>query len=80
MKYYDPEEATITVVQVWKVHVTARRYFNKCMTEIKEKLQPERDCIWKSSVGKYDGYQADLAFFSIDSAPDSALHSAYPDW
>jgi hypothetical protein len=50
------------------------------MTEIKEKLQPERACIWRSSMGKYDGYQADLASFSIDSALDSAPGFLYPDW
>ena len=80
MKYYDPQETTIVVTQVWKVHVTARRYLNKCMAEIKEKLQPGRECIWKSSAGKYDGYQADLASFTIDSALDSAPGFAYPDW
>jgi hypothetical protein len=76
MKYYDPQETTVVVTQVWKVHVTARRYLNKAMAEIKEKLQPEHECIWKSSVGKYDGYQADLASFTIDSA----LAGSYPDW
>jgi hypothetical protein len=80
MKYYDPEERTLVVTQVWKVHVTARRYFNKAMAEIKEKLQPEHECIWKSSVGKYDGYQADLVSFSIDPALDSAPLCPYPDW
>ena len=84
MKYYDPQETALVVTHVWKVNVTARRYFNKVMAEIKEKLQPERTSLWKTSVGRYDGYQADLVSFSIDSALDSALDSApaaaYPDW
>lgn len=80
MKYYDPEEAVITITQVWKVHITARRYTGKIMKQLMEKLQPERKCLWRSSVGKYDGYQADLLSFSIDSALDSASVCPYPDW
>lgn len=84
MKYYAPEETIVTVTQHWHVRVAARRYFNQAIAEIKERLQPEHTCLWKASGAKFNGYQADLASFTIDSALDSALDSApssmYPDW
>ena len=84
MKYYDSQETIVTVTQHWHVRVAARRYFNQAIAEIKERLQPERKCFWKASGSKFNGYQADLASFTIDSASNSALDSApggmYPDW
>ena len=84
MGYYDSQEAIVTVTQHWHVRVAARRYFNQAIAEIKERLQPEHKCLWKASGAKFNGYQADLASFAIDSAPnsaiDSALVSSYPDW
>jgi len=84
MGYYDSQETVVTVTQHWHVRVAARRYFNQAITEIKERLQPEHKCFWKASGSKFNGYQADLASFTIDSAPNSALDSApsgmYPDW
>ena len=84
MGYYDSQETVVTVTQHWHVRVAARRYFNQAMAEIKERLQPEHTCLWKSSVTKLNGYQADLVSLAIDSALDSALDSApggfYPDW
>ena len=84
MGYYEPQDTIVTVIQYWYVRVAARRYFNQAVAEIKERLQPERKCFWKASGSKFNGYQADLASFTIDSAPDfaidSALVSSYPDW
>jgi len=80
MKYYEPEEATITVEQVWKVQIMARRYANQVLAEIKGKLEPERHRLWKASNRQYNGYDASLISFSIDSALDSAPGFAYPDW
>ena len=84
MGYYDSQEAVVTVTQHWHVRVAARRYFNQAIAEIKERLQPEHKCFWKASGAKFNGYQADLVSFTIDSAPNSALDSAlvssYPDW
>ena len=84
MGYYDSQETVVTVIQYWHVRVAARRYFNQAIAEIKERLQPERKCFWKASGSKFNGYQADLASFTIDSALDCALDSAlvssYPDW
>ena len=84
MGYYDSQETIVTVTQHWHVRVAARRYFNQAIAEIKERLQPEHTCLWKASGSKFNGYQADLASFTIDSAPNSALDSApgsmYPDW
>ena len=76
MKYYRPTEAFITVTQVWKVQVAAQRYFNKAMEEVKTKLQPERECFWKQSLTRLDGYQADLVGFALDDG----LDCSYPDW
>ena len=84
MGYYDSQETVVTVIQHWHVRVAARRYFNQAIAEIKERLQPEHKCLWKASGAKFNGYQADLASFTIDSASNSALDSAlvssYPDW
>ena len=84
MGYYEPQDTIVTVIQYWYVRVAARRYFNQAVAEIKERLQPERKCFWKASGSKFNGYQADLASFTIDSAPDCAFDSApggmYPDW
>jgi hypothetical protein len=84
MGYYDSQEALVTVTQYWHVRVAARRYFNQAIAELKGRLQPEHTCIWKASGTKFNGYQADLASFTIDSALDPALDGApagsYPDW
>lgn len=80
MSYYSPQEATLIVTQVWKVHVAARRYFNKAMEEVKSKLKPDNRCFWKASGKNYNGYQADLAFFSIEEPLDSWKDALYPDW
>ena len=84
MGYYDSQDTIVTVTQHWHVRVAASRYFNQAIAEIKERLQPEHKCFWKASGSKFNGYQADLASFTIDSAPDfaldSALVSSYPDW
>jgi len=84
MGYYDSQEALVTVTQHWHVRVAARRYFNQAIAELKGRLQPEHTCLWKASGTKFNGYQADLASFTIDSASDSAFDSAlacsYPDW
>jgi hypothetical protein len=84
MGYYDSQETVVTVTQHWHVRVAARRYFNQAIAELKGRLQPEHTCLWKSSVTKFNGYQADLVSFAIDSASHSALDSApassYPDW
>jgi hypothetical protein len=84
MGYYEPQDTIVTVTQHWHVRVAARRYFNQAIAEIKERLQPEHKCFWKASGSKFNGYQADLASFAIDSASNSALDSAlvssYPDW
>ena len=92
MGYYDSQETIVTVTQYWHVRVAARRYFNQAIAELKGRLQPEHTCLWKASGSKFNGYQADLASFTIDSAShsaiDSASHSAldsapassYPDW
>jgi hypothetical protein len=70
----------VTVTQHWHVRVAARRYFNQAIAEIKERLQPEHKCFWKASGSKFNGYQADLASFTIDSALDFAPGGMYPDW
>ena len=80
MGYYDSQEAIVTVTQHWHVRVAARRYFNQAIAEIKERLQPEHKCFWKASGSKFNGYQADLASFAIDSALDSTSSGMYPDW
>ena len=80
MGYYDSQEALVTVTQYWHVRVAARRYFNQAIAGLKERLQPEHTCLWKASGTKFNGYQADLASFAIDSAIDSALACSYPDW
>lgn len=84
MKYYDSQETIVAVTQYWHVRVAARRYFGQVITELKKRLQLKQKCLWKASGTKFNGYQADLVSFTIDSAPDSALDSAfssvYPDW
>ena len=80
MGYYDSQETVVTVTQHWHVRVAARRYFNQAIAELKGRLQPEHTCLWKSSVTKLNGYQADLVSFAIDPALDSAPAASYPDW
>ena len=80
MKYYDSQETIVAVTQYWHVRIAARRYFNQVITELKGRLQPKHTCLWKASGTKVNGYQADLASFTIDSALDSALAGSYPDW
>lgn len=80
MVYYEPQETVIIVTQCWHLRVAARRYFNKAIVELKERLIPKDKCIWKASRDKYNGYQADLIDFTIEPVLDFVPGVVYPDW
>jgi hypothetical protein len=80
MGYYEPQFAYITVTQQWRFHVPARRYFNQALAEVKALLKPSRQCLWKASGRKLNGYQADLLHSSVEHCLDMEPEPSYPDW
>lgn len=80
MGYYGEGEELIVTVSAWRVRVGVRRYLNKAVKEVLERIKPEKEQLWKNSRGHhYDGYSATMVDYCA-MVGETAPEAFYPDW